>query len=70
MNLNDNTLENIFNNICEVQSNNPPNTFGSYGNFFNTTIDWGIREYLQKENIEEDDNLIDTITDEIKYHYF
>ena len=70
MEINDGILENVFDTICEVQSNNPANEFGSYWNFLSTTIDWGVREYLQENNIEEDENLIDEITDEVKYQYF
>jgi hypothetical protein len=70
MELNEGILEHIFDTICEVQTKNPANEFGSYWNFLDTTIDWGVREYLQENKIEEKDSLIDEITDEIKYTYF
>tara|TARA_A100001037_G_scaffold297242_1_gene318950 strand:+ start:152 stop:376 length:225 start_codon:yes stop_codon:yes gene_type:complete len=60
----------VFDEICKQQVENPANQFGSYINYLTTTIDWGVREYLKNNGIEEDDNLIDTITDEIKYNYF
>jgi hypothetical protein len=64
-------LNDIFDSICEVQSKNPPNEFGSYGNFLNTTIDWGIREHFKQNGFEEvKDSLVDKITDEVKYQYF
>ena len=64
-------LNEIFDSICEVQSKNPPNEFGSYWNFLDTTIDWGIREHFKQNGFEEvKDSLVDKITDEIKYQYF
>ena len=63
-------LDDVFDVICKVQSDNPPNEFGSYWNFLDTTIDWGIREYLKDNGLDDDDNFIDEITDEVKYNYF
>ena len=61
-------IEDCYNVISGVQHDNPPSDFGSYHNYFSTTLSWGVEKYIDIVDLpntnEFQDQLMERVIDQ------
>jgi hypothetical protein len=51
--------------ILDVQCVNPPGDFGSYHNYFSTTLSWGIEKYIDIKELGYISDIHDQILERV-----